>query len=568
MTSYKTLLFVLSLSIFVGISSAQDKPAKDVNWTYEIPKTTIAPVIDGIQDSVWKSLDWNFQTSYDNNGTGWIDWVDLCGVHKMMYDDDNLYCIFYTQDDDPYGSDAASVNWQRNAVEVYLDGDNSKLHSVVAPDHHLTFRHEHIGDEVNSDWDVETGLDSTGLEWKIMDDANMPGYWLEFKVPLANIDMTNTPGTLIGIEFQQDDNDGDATSPRDAVSKWFMDDGDSSWQYASTWGVGIQTDQVASDKPIIYKIPTANAPVVDGELDHAFKSGTSITQNHHGNGATYPNDFMDAFVRTYLVYDDDNLYGFLEVYDDDPYGSDASAVNWQRNAVELYLDGDNSKLHSVVAPDHHLTFRHEHIGDEVNSDWDLETGLDSTGIEWKITDFTKAIGQDNVEVVGYSVEFKVPLANLDMSNTPGTVIGLEVQQDDNDGDATNPREHVTKWTMFSGDSSWQYASTWGEAVQGDLISVDIKEKTSQLPTAFSLSQNYPNPFNPSTKISFSITEPGLVLLKVYNLLGQEVATLVNEQLASNTYEVDFVASNLPSGVYFYKVESGNNSMTKKMILLK
>lgn len=83
-----------------------------------------------------------------------------------------------------------------------------------------------------------------------------------------------------------------------------------------------------------------------------------------------------------------------------------------------------------------------------------------------------------------------------------------------------------------------------------------------------LSQNHPNPFNPNTLISYSLPKSGFVELKVFNLLGQEVATLVNEQKAVGTYEVNFNASTLPSGVYIYKIQAGEFVQTKKMILLK
>ena len=85
---------------------------------------------------------------------------------------------------------------------------------------------------------------------------------------------------------------------------------------------------------------------------------------------------------------------------------------------------------------------------------------------------------------------------------------------------------------------------------------------------YELSQNYPNPFNPTTQIQFSIPKESKVVLKVYNLLGQEVATLVNQQLASGTYTYQFDASKLSSGVYLYKISAGNYFFTKKMTLLK
>ncbi len=88
------------------------------------------------------------------------------------------------------------------------------------------------------------------------------------------------------------------------------------------------------------------------------------------------------------------------------------------------------------------------------------------------------------------------------------------------------------------------------------------------PVTYSLSQNYPNPFNPSTVIKFSIQKAGLVTLKVYNILGQEVATLVNKEMNAGTYSFNFDASRLSSGVYLYSIQSGNFFQAKKMILMK
>ncbi len=88
------------------------------------------------------------------------------------------------------------------------------------------------------------------------------------------------------------------------------------------------------------------------------------------------------------------------------------------------------------------------------------------------------------------------------------------------------------------------------------------------PFSYSLEQNYPNPFNPSTTIEYSIPQNGFVTIKVFNVLGKEVATLVNEQVMAGKHKIDFDATGLNSGVYFYKIESGNFVETKKMILLK
>ena len=96
----------------------------------------------------------------------------------------------------------------------------------------------------------------------------------------------------------------------------------------------------------------------------------------------------------------------------------------------------------------------------------------------------------------------------------------------------------------------------------------VKGKEDQLPAQFRLDQNYPNPFNPSTTINYSIPKAGLVTLKVYDVLGKEVATLVNEEEPSGNYHVQFNTSKLASGVYLYRLSEGNSVMTKKLILLK
>jgi hypothetical protein len=89
-----------------------------------------------------------------------------------------------------------------------------------------------------------------------------------------------------------------------------------------------------------------------------------------------------------------------------------------------------------------------------------------------------------------------------------------------------------------------------------------------VPVNFSVKQNFPNPFNPTTKIEFSIPSDNNVEIKVYNVIGMEVATILNERRQAGTHSIEFNASNLSSGIYFYKIVSGKYSEIKKMILLK
>lgn len=100
------------------------------------------------------------------------------------------------------------------------------------------------------------------------------------------------------------------------------------------------------------------------------------------------------------------------------------------------------------------------------------------------------------------------------------------------------------------------------------LQTGITKINSAVPEKYSLMQNYPNPFNPETKIRYDIRTYGNVLLNVYDNNGREIETLVNEEQSPGTYEITFNGSSLPSGVYFYKVETGNYFASKKMIVLK
>jgi hypothetical protein len=104
-----------------------------------------------------------------------------------------------------------------------------------------------------------------------------------------------------------------------------------------------------------------------------------------------------------------------------------------------------------------------------------------------------------------------------------------------------------------------------------LTGVDERLPLSTMPTQFSLDQNYPNPFNPTTTIRFAIPAGNShvrTLLKIYDVLGREVAILADGDKEAGTYQVTFDASSLTSGVYFYRISAGNFSETKKMLLLR
>ncbi len=113
------------------------------------------------------------------------------------------------------------------------------------------------------------------------------------------------------------------------------------------------------------------------------------------------------------------------------------------------------------------------------------------------------------------------------------------------------------WTV----DKWRYNGTL-PTITG------VEEVGGTIPELYNLKQNYPNPFNPTTNIEFSLSKSGHVSLKVYDLLGKEIVTLVDENKAVGNFKVTFDARNVPSGTYFYTLKSREFSQTKKMILVK
>jgi hypothetical protein len=114
--------------------------------------------------------------------------------------------------------------------------------------------------------------------------------------------------------------------------------------------------------------------------------------------------------------------------------------------------------------------------------------------------------------------------------------------------------------------SAEHLSSFGGGAD-NLVDV-IDQINNELPSVYALEQNYPNPFNPTTNISFSLPEVGYVSMKVYNTIGAEITTLISDNMSAGNHVVAFDATNLPSGIYFYTLNSNNVSITNKMMLLK
>jgi photosystem II stability/assembly factor-like uncharacterized protein len=173
------------------------------------------------------------------------------------------------------------------------------------------------------------------------------------------------------------------------------------------------------------------------------------------------------------------------------------------------------------------------------------------------------------------------VSTLFMSYIPGTNGSYMITSEPDHGPLTGSAYTLNNgatWTIVDhavhGKSAFVSASvgwSWGGA---DTIykwtgpALPVREESSRFPDQFELSQNYPNPFNPSTKIGFRIQESGFVSLKVYDVLGSEVRTLVSEELKDGSYQKPFDATGLASGVYYYRLQAGRSSAVQKMLLIR
>ena len=130
--------------------------------------------------------------------------------------------------------------------------------------------------------------------------------------------------------------------------------------------------------------------------------------------------------------------------------------------------------------------------------------------------------------------------------------------------------HQDNWVLINQSTGEEYSLTNSGTIDlvGDVTGFTLMKEGALLPIQYTLAQNYPNPFNPVTSISYSVPSEGSISLKVFDLLGEEVAAIVEGEHQSGNYTVQFDGSQLSSGVYFYKLTSRDYTLTKKLILMK
>jgi hypothetical protein len=204
-------------------------------------------------------------------------------------------------------------------------------------------------------------------------------------------------------------------------------------------------------------------------------------------------------------------------------------------------------------------------GNTSNAVATLTTGINCTNISDIVLTFDNdwyALSSSDQAIVDYSVNGGTNWVNLATWNTShrNESVNLPITG------ATNAPNLKIRFTCIQPSWDWWWAID-NVTITGYYSVLGISDPKYSNPE-YKLSQNYPNPFNPTTQIKYSVKTNGLVTLKVYNMLGKEVTTLVNEVKTAGSHTVDFNGANLPSGTYIYKMESNGFTDVKKMILVK
>jgi hypothetical protein len=299
------------------------------------------------------------------------------------------------------------------------------------------------------------------------------------------------------------------------------------------------------------------------------------------------------------------LYGDIAYYKDDGgtgnnrviavYGNPAANDNIYITYLDGYTSNPNNMIIAEFTPNKHLKIAFNGGSNNRNgmityvrkfndTDWDvfaLKTtngGSNASGWTRDTVDYSDDFSRscDLVAVRGGANQFKVAYA-MDDNSQAGAFYrsyngswtsSFKFSHTKADTTYAKPRAGYLLGGGDDGAGVWSLHNGYHGFFSKNMITTTGISNNNEIPEGFSLSQNYPNPFNPVTNIKFSIPKAGLVTLKVYDITGKEVASLVNQNMNAGSYTFDFDASYLSSGAYFYRINTDGFTDVKKMMLIK
>ncbi|MFA6978538.1 MAG: T9SS type A sorting domain-containing protein [Ignavibacteriaceae bacterium] len=436
--------------------------------------------------------------------------------------------------------------WSGNDYELKdVDGDSiySRIFSNFKADQKLTFKFTHTHNGGDDVWEV-TGnrgltVSSTGpnIFTGIWEDACFCTHYKTIQVTFSiNMELERLSGYFNPLT--------DTLSIRGSFNGW-----------NKTFMTALP------DSPDIYKVTTPAVVSLDEKISFAFFYSPGTWEI---NNFDFPNERF--FIVTQEVFNSGSFtydaIGFNVPDGDPPYFAQDPLIVFKCNT-------NGGKI--INAPDG-TEFKTIHIaGSNYPMQWPSS--------EWSDSDINKVMqlfddGTHNDAIAGDKIFTNIvqfPMySRRYITYRYGANWGFETNGGGNNNEFTSVSYH-TLLMLFS-KFNYEVDDTFGVVRYHDFTDVERIENT--IPSSFKLEQNYPNPFNPETKISWQLAVGSFVTLKVYDMLGNEVAVLVNEEQPAGTYQVSFNTQQttnnkqLSSGIYFYQLRAGDFVQTKKMILLR
>lgn len=335
-----------------------------------------------------------------------------------------------------------------------------------------------------------------------------------------------------------------------------------------TFGANAQpVTNTAKGIPTISHMPPPDF-VADGVFTEWENSGIEpyvmSPENYFVSTGTVT-DGDDLTGTVYLAMDDDFLYVAVDCYDD--VYSFGAGNWWEQDAFELFIGlyDQRGKKHSSPKRGEEPDYKFVMDANSCREDFVGKTFYAPDHENYHIENFG---GQDYVVETKISLDSILAASDARFYPVRGKRIPLEITFHDNDGSGW---EGNLVTSPVNTDNAHLTPTAWSNTWIGDTTDVATaveNEPAKMVVQSYSLSQNYPNPFNPTTTINYSIAKPGQVKLVVYNMLGQKVKTLVDEKKSAGVYTLQMNAKDLPSGIYFYQIETDNFKKTMKMVLMK
>ena len=319
--------------------------------------------------------------------------------------------------------------------------------------------------------------------------------------------------------------------------------------------------------------------VADGDLSEWSNITPFRLFLSDNSGTPVPNSIISSDTissgEIYVAVDNEYLYiaGHINTNN---IVFDAAQSSWLNTSTDVFLGlynwhgAPHSSLQSGDQPDYHFRFAQDRVIVDNNGTDSLVVPGDNYFWGARFPD----------PLAGYNFEVKISWQDIAKKRNGGNTgtdnvfapqLGMRIPFDvelNTCSPGASSRDGQLDYSAQAQGNSYQNVAVWAYTWIGDQWNVSAVNNKSQTVNSYSLFQNYPNPFNPTTSIRYTLMKSGLVTLTVYDILGRRVSTLINRYETAGTHTINFDASRLASGVYFYRIEAGNFQSVKKMMLLK